>query len=134
MAYAVENFLTPPVFPAEPLNGLTTHLIQFLNSLEGIQFRGSKTRRLPNTIAFTVEGCDSPTLLAALDLEGICASSGSACASGTLKPSHVMLAMSVEKRLASSLVRFSLGRDSTMEETLTVEKALRTVINQAQSR
>jgi cysteine desulfurase len=134
MAYAMEHFLTPPVFPAEHLNRLTTHLIQFLHSLEDVQFRGCKARRLPNTVAFTVEGCDSPTLLAGLDLEGICASSGSACASGALEPSHVMLAMSVEKRLASSLVRFSLGRDSTMEEVLTVEKALQTVIKQARRR
>jgi cysteine desulfurase len=133
MAHAVENFLNPPVFPAEQLNKLTTHLIQFLNSLDGVQFRGSKTRRLPNTVAFTVEGCDSAMLLAGLDLEGICASSGSACASGALEPSHVMLAMSVEKRLASSLVRFSLGRDSTMEEVLTVEDALTAVIKQARS-
>ena len=133
MAYAVENFLTPPVFPTEHLNKLTTHLIQFLDSLEGVQFRGSKTRRLSNTVAFTVEVCDSATLLAGLDLEGICASSGSACASGALEPSHVMSAMGVEKRLASSLVRFSLGRDSTMEEVLTVEEALRIVIKQART-
>jgi cysteine desulfurase len=134
MAHAVENFLNPPVFPGEHLNKLTTHLIQFLNSLDGVQFRGSKTRRLSNTVAFTVEGCDSAMLLAGLDLEGICASSGSACASGALEPSHVMLALGVEKRLASSLVRFSLGRDSTMEEVLTVEGALAAVIKQARSR
>jgi cysteine desulfurase len=112
---------------------LTTRLIQFLDSLEGVQFRGSKTRRLANTVAFTVDGCDSATLLAGLDLEGICASSGSACASGALEPSHVMSAMGVEKKLASSLVRFSLGRDSTLEEVLTVEDALRIVIKQARS-
>ncbi len=131
MAYAVENFLTPPVFPAEHLTTLTNHLIQFLEAQEGIQFRGSKTRRLRNTVAFTVEGCDSATLLAGLDLEGICASSGSACASGALVPSHVMSAMGVEKRLASSLVRFSLGRDSTMDEVLAVEEVMKTVIKQA---
>jgi cysteine desulfurase len=133
LAHAVENFLTPPVFPAQHLNKLTDHLIHFLNSLEGVRFRGTTTHRLSNTVAFTIEGCDSPTLLAGLDLEGICASSGSACASGALEPSHVMLAMGVEKRLASSLVRFSLGRDSTMEEVLTVEGALQTVIKQARN-
>ncbi len=131
LAYVVEHFLNPPVFPVEHLNALTTHLIQFLESLEGVQFRGSVAHRLPNTVAFTVNGCDSATLLAGLDLEGICASSGSACSSGALKPSHVMLAMGVEKRLASSLVRFSLGRGSTMEEVLAVEGTLKTVIKQA---
>jgi cysteine desulfurase len=133
LAHVVEHFLNPPVFPAEHLNRLTTHLIQFLDSLEGVQFRGSTIRRLSNTVAFTVESCDSATLLAGLDLEGICASSGSACASGALQPSHVMLALGVEKRLASSVVRFSLGRDSTMEEVLTVEETLKTVIKQARS-
>jgi cysteine desulfurase len=133
-ACTIEKFLAPPVFPAEHLNPLTAHLIEFLNSLEGVQFRGSVSRRLPNTVAFTVNDCDSATLLAGLDLEGICASSGSACASGALKPSHVMLAMGVEKRLASSLVRFSLGRNSTMEEVLTVEEALQKVIKQARGR
>jgi cysteine desulfurase len=130
-AYAIEHFLNPPVFPAEHLHKLTAHLIQFLHSLEGVQFRGSTNRRLSNTVALTVDGCDSATLLAGLDLEGICASSGSACASGALKPSHVMLAMGVEKSLASSLVRFSLGRESTLEEVLKVEEALKNVIKQA---
>jgi cysteine desulfurase len=134
MADAIENFLTPPIFPAEHLNQLTAHLIQFIDTLEGVQYRGSRTHRLSNTVAFTVNDGDSATLLAGLDLEGICASSGSACASGALQPSHVLLAMGVEKRLASSLVRFSLGRDSTMEEVLTVEKVLKNVINQARER
>jgi cysteine desulfurase len=129
--YAIEHFINPPVFPAERLYELTAHLIQFLQSLEGVQFRGSMNRRLSNTVALTVEGCDSATLLAGLDLEGVCASSGSACASGALKPSHVMLAMGIEKSLASSLVRFSLGRESTMEEVLAVEEALKIVIKQA---
>lgn len=130
-AHAIENFLSPPVFPAEHLSRLTAHLIQFVHSLDGVQFRGSTNHCLSNTVALTVEGCDSATLLAGLDLEGVCASSGSACASGALKPSHVMLAMGVEKKLASSLVRFSLGRESTMEEVLTVEEALKNVIKQA---
>lgn len=134
MAYAIENFLTPPVFPTENLIKLTSHLIRFLDSLEGVQYRGCAACRLSNTVAFTVTDCDSATLLAGLDLEGICASSGSACASGALQPSHVMVAMGIEKRLASSLVRFSLGRDSTMEEVLTVEEALKNVIKQARGR
>jgi cysteine desulfurase len=130
-AYAIEHFLSPAVFPAEHMHKLTAQLIQFLPSLEGVQFRGSMARRLSNTVAFTVDGCDSATLLAGLDLEGVCASSGSACASGALKPSHVMLGMGVEKTLASSLIRFSLGRESTMEEVLSVEGALEKVIKQA---
>jgi cysteine desulfurase len=130
-ALVVESFLNPPVFPSAHLENLTTHLITFSSSLEGVKFRGSKTHRLPNTVALTVSGSDSPTLLAGLDLEGICASSGSACSSGSIKPSHVMLAIGAEKSAASSLIRFSLGRDSTMEEVLTVEQAFDNVIKQA---
>jgi cysteine desulfurase len=130
-ASAIEHFVNPPVFPAEHLNKLTSHLIQFLPSLAGVHFRGSANRRLSNTVAFTIEGCDSVTLLAGLDLEGVCASSGSACATGALKPSHVMIAMGVEKRLATSLIRFSLGRESTMNEVLAVEEILKNVIKQA---
>jgi cysteine desulfurase len=133
LAQTIESFLNPAVFPAEHLTKLTAHLIQFINSLEGVQFRGSLTRRLSNTVAFTVNDCDSATLLASLDLEGVCASAGSACASGALEPSHVMVAMGVEKRLASSLVRFSLGRESTMEEVLTAEEALEKVVKQARA-
>ena len=61
-------------------------------------------------------GSDSIALLAALDLEGICASSGSACSSGALTPSHVLLAMGVDPLLAGSFVRFSLGRETTEAE------------------
>jgi cysteine desulfurase len=131
LAQTMESFLTPPVFPAQQMTDLTNHLIQFSQSLEGVQFRGSLFHRLSNTVALTVSDCDSATLLAGLDLEGICASSGSACASGALTPSHVMLAMGLDKSLASSLVRFSLGRESTLAEVVAVEEALENVIKQA---
>jgi cysteine desulfurase len=131
LAEVVGSFLDPPVFPSSKLTNLTNHLINFATSLDGVDFRGSRTSRLSNTVAVTVSGSDSPTLLAALDLEGICASSGSACSSGSIRPSHVMLAMGVEQSAASSLVRFSLGRASTMEEVFTVEQVLASVIKQA---
>jgi cysteine desulfurase len=133
-AHTIEHFLNPPIFPEDQLRKLTHHLIQSVSKIEGVQFRGPLKARLANTAAFTVEGCDSATLLAGLDLKGICASNGSACASGAMKPSHVMTAMGVEENLASNLVRFSLGRESTMEEVLLVEQALENVINQARSR
>jgi cysteine desulfurase len=99
---------------------------------KGAVFRGSLTRRLSNTVAFTVRGCDSIALLAGLDLEGVCASSGSACSAGSLEPSHVILALGVPKDEANSLVRFSLGRESTLEEVEQVEKVLPEVIERVQ--
>lgn len=131
LAETVERFLNPPVFSSSALRPLTEHLIETVSAIEGVRLRGSRRLRLSNTTAFTVSGCDSITLLAGLDLEGVCASSGSACSAGSLEPSHVMLALGVEQALANSLVRFSLGRDSTMEEVLLAESALRDVIKRA---
>jgi cysteine desulfurase len=128
---ALACFVKTPVFPAQLLCSLTTRLIDFLGSLEGVNFRGSLRNRLSNTVAFTVSGCDSITLLAGLDLVGICASGGAACSAGSVAPSHVLLALGVENRLANSLLRFSLGRDSTLEEVETVKGALSDVIKQA---
>lgn len=131
LAETVERFVRPPVFSPEPLMAFTSHLISFIDNLEGVQLRGSRVTRLPNTVACTVAGADSITILAGLDLDGICASSGSACSAGSLEPSHVMLAMQVPKELANSLVRFSLGRSSTLDEVLAVEASFENVIKRA---
>ncbi len=131
LAEAMKRFVKTPVFQPEKLSPLTDRLIAFVEMLEGATFRGSLRDRLSNTVAFTVAGCDSITLLAGLDMEGICASSGSACSAGSLEPSHVMSAMGVEKNSANSLVRFSLGRDSTLAEVQTAEAVLKNVINRA---
>ena len=130
---AVERFLKTPVFDAARLTPLAERLVALVDSLnkQGVQFRGARQHRLANTVAFTVEGVDSITMLAALDLEGVCASSGSACSAGSLEPSHVMLALGVPENTANCLVRFSLGRDSTLEEVAAVERILPQVIARA---
>ena len=132
-AAATERFVTTPVFTRERLAPLTERLISLADSLnqQGVAFRGARTERLGNTVAFTVEGVDSITMLAALDLEGICASSGSACSAGSLEPSHVMLALGVPENAANSLVRFSIGRETMPEEVATVERVLPEVIVRA---
>jgi cysteine desulfurase len=70
------------------------------------------------------EGCDAETLLMALDLEGICASAGSACHSGSTRPSGVLVAMGLSSAEARATVRFSLGWTTTAEE---IDAALRIV-------
>jgi cysteine desulfurase len=65
-------------------------------------------------------------------LEGICASSGSACSAGSLEPSHVVHALGIGSELANSLVRFSLGRESSLEEVAYVEGVLPKVIRRVQ--
>ena len=77
---------------------------------------GDKTNRLANTLNVSFAGLSSETLLMALDLEGICASSGSACMVGSVVASHVLLAWGLPAALASSAVRFSLGHETTEAE------------------
>jgi cysteine desulfurase len=121
-AEATERFVREPAFNGAHLKRLTDKLIHSLGKLSNVGVHlHSPAKRLNNTVAFTVVNCDSISLLAGLDLEGICASSGSACSAGSLEPSHVLRAMGVPREEANSLVRFSLGRDTTEEE---VEHAL----------
>jgi cysteine desulfurase len=127
LAEAVERFVRTPIFPEEPLRGMTKQLAEAAQSVNGVQLRSPKAR-IANTISFTVEGADSIALMAGLDLEGICASSGSACSAGSLEPSHVLIAMGAPRELANSFVRFSLGRASTPEEVDYVCDALPKVI------
>ena len=133
-AEATERFVKTPVFPKEQLLPLTNRLTGFIDKLgtKTAVLRSPRERRLANTIAFTVPGADSISLLAGLDLEGICASSGSACSAGSLEPSHVMVALGVPKAEANALVRFSLGRESTVDEVEHVERVLPEVIARVQ--
>ncbi len=77
---------------------------------------GDTAERLGNTLNVGFAGLSSETMLMALDLEGVCASSGSACMVGSVVASHVLLAMGLPKEHASSAIRFSLGRQTTAEE------------------
>jgi cysteine desulfurase len=132
-AEASEQFVKTPVFPKEHLLNLTGRLVQLIDKLgpKTAVLRSPRERRLANTLSFTVPRADSIALLAGLDLEGVCASSGSACSAGSLEPSHVMLALGVPKEEANSLVRFSLGCESTLTEVEHVERVLPEVIARA---
>jgi cysteine desulfurase len=129
---AFERFVPTPVFRSSSLKPLADRLTAFVENLAGVQLVGSREQRLANTVSFLVEGADSIASLAGLDMEGICASSGSACSAGSLEPSHVISALGVEQRLASSLVRFSLGRENSLADVELVEQVLPTVISRAQ--
>ncbi|HOB75375.1 MAG TPA: cysteine desulfurase NifS [Phycisphaerae bacterium] len=83
---------------------------------------GDRTQRLPNTINIGFEALEAEAVLMLLSKEGICVSSGSACSSGSLEPSHVLQAMGIDPRIAHGAVRFSLSRFTTDEEiTRTLE-------------
>jgi len=131
---AAERFIADPVFPSASLETLTGRLVELIQTLApyGVSLRCPREQRLKNTVAFTVRGADSISLLAGLDLEGVCASSGSACSAGSLEPSHVMTALGVPLDEANALVRLSLGRESTLEEVQLVERVLPEIIARVQ--
>jgi cysteine desulfurase len=89
-----------------------------------LELRGDSDNRLPNTINVAFPGVDGEDLLLALDLEGISASSGSACTAGSLEPSHVVLAMGYEHDDARRSVRFSFGPTTSVES---LEQAARKI-------
>jgi cysteine desulfurase len=124
----LERFVVRPVFDRNKLLPLTQRLQAFLEGLPGVELVGSREQRLANTVSFVVHYSDSIALLAALDMEGVCASSGSACSAGSLEPSHVVRALGLAPELAKALVRFSLGRDSTEQEVAYAEKVLPKII------
>lgn len=82
------------------------------------------SRRAPHLLSIAVHGADSEALLMHLDLAGIAASSGSACSTGAVEPSHVLVAMGVPRDLALGAIRFSFGRESTRED---VDRAVEVV-------
>ncbi|MBI5683889.1 MAG: cysteine desulfurase [Verrucomicrobia bacterium] len=96
------------------LRALTERLWQGSSGrIERIRRNGPADQRVANTLNVSFAGCKSDALLMSLDLEGICVSSGSACAVGSLKPSPVLLAMGLGTEMANAAVRFSLGAATT---------------------
>jgi cysteine desulfurase len=87
-----------------------------LKKIPGSMRNGSKTDRLPNTTNIAFANVEAEAVLLLLDQLGICASSGSACTTGSIEPSHVLTAMELSRELARGSVRFSLGRYNTEKE------------------
>ena len=87
-----------------------------LGGVSGAVVNGDRARRVPNTSNISFDGIEAESLLIALDLEGIAVSTGSACSSGTLEPSHVLRAMGLPHQRVQSSIRFSLGAGNTVEQ------------------
>jgi cysteine desulfurase len=87
-----------------------------LERIEHTQLNGHPTRRLPNNVNISVEYVEGESMCLNLDLEGICASTGSACSSANAEPSHVLLAIGVPPQLAHGSLRFTLGKWTTEED------------------
>ncbi len=95
---------------------------------------GANAPRLANTLNVSLLGLDSETLLIALDLEGVCASSGSACMVGSVVASHVLLAMGLPIERARSAVRFSLGKWTTADEIKATGDAVQKIVERLRTR
>jgi cysteine desulfurase len=95
---------------------------------------GANAARLANTLNVSLLGLDSEMLLIALDLEGVCASSGSACMVGSVVASHVLLAMDLPIEHARSAVRFSLGKWTTDDEIKAAGDAVRKIVDRLETR
>ncbi len=96
---------------------------RILKEIPYTRLNGDRTRRLPNNANFSFQFIEGESLLIMLDMEGICGSSGSACTSGSLDPSHVLLAIGLPHEIAHGSLRLTLGADTTKEDLdFTIEK------------
>lgn len=92
------------------------------------RLNGDRTNRLPNNVNISFQFIEGESLLIMLDMKGICASSGSACTSGSLDPSHVLLAIGLPHEIAHGSLRLTLGDENTMEEMDFVVETLKEIV------
>lgn len=130
---ALERFARNPVFKTPAIEEGVLTCRRALGNMEGLRWLSPEADVLANTLTFTLEGADSIGLLAALDLEGICASSGSACSVGSLEPSHVALAMGASRAQANAMIRFSLGRENDPSSLAKMAGRLPDILNRCRS-
>ena len=116
----------PKVMPR--MIALRDRLIAGILTIPGSQLTGHPTERLPNNVSFVFEGVEGESILLSLDLLGVAASTGSACTSGSVDPSHVLLAMHLPVELAHGSLRLTLGKDNTDEDVETKLAALPGII------
>jgi len=111
------------------LTSLRDRLIKgILERIDHSRLNGHPTRRLPNNVNVTVDYVEGESMLLNLDLEGICASTGSACSSSSLEPSHVLLALGLSPERAHGSLRFSLGKDNTEDDVDQVIEVLPRIV------
>lgn len=110
------------------VSAMRDRLIDGLQGIERSRINGDLDNRLPGTLNMCFEGIEGESLLLLLDMKGICASSGSACTSGSLDPSHVLLAIGVPVEIAHGSLRLSISEYNTMEEMDYIVKTVPEVV------
>ena len=116
MAAALEDACAHMDENAKTVSALRDRLIRGLSQIPHSALNGDPVNRLPGNVSFCFEGVEGESLLLLLDAKGICASSGSACTSGSLDPSHVLLAIGRTRELARGSLRLSLCAQNTDED------------------
>ncbi len=92
--------------------------------IKDVRLNGDRVKRLPNNVNFSFAGIEGESMILLMDMNGICVSSGSACTSGSLDPSHVLMALGLKHEQAHGSLRMTLGKDNTMAQ---IEKVLDTL-------
>lgn len=128
MAQALEDAYANMAANAEKESALRDRLIDGLLKIPHSKLNGDRKKRLPNNVNICFEGIEGEGLLLHLDARGICASSGSACTSGSLDPSHVLLALGLPHEVAHGSLRLSLSEYNTEEDVNAILKAVPEVV------
>lgn len=128
MAAALEEATNSIDKNTEKISALRDKLIDGLSQIPHSVLNGDREKRLPSNVNFCFEGIEGESLLLLLDDKGICASSGSACTSGSLDPSHVLLAIGRVHDIAHGSLRLSLSEETTEEEIEYTIKSVKEVV------
>jgi cysteine desulfurase len=115
------------------LAGLRDQLLAALRDVAGVEPTGHPVERLPHSASWLIDEIEGGDLVAALDLEGVEASTGSACTSGSSEPSHVLLAMGFDADRAHGALRLTAGRGTTPADVESAADVLRTVVSRMQA-
>ena len=127
---AVEIVNKNMVKEAEYLTNLREKLYRgIVEKIDNVYLNGHPSKRLPNTLSICFEFVEGESIILNLDMKGVAVSSGSACTSGSLEPSHVLTAMGVAPAIAQGSIRFSLGKDNTEEDIDYVLEVLPEIIS-----
>ncbi len=129
MAAALEEAASLMDEEASRLSKMRDRLMEGILKLPHTRINGSRAHRLPGNINACFEGIEGESLLISLDLVGVCASSGSACTSGSLEPSHVLLAIGLPHEIAHGSLRLSLGRYNREEDVDYVLEQLPVIVS-----
>ena len=133
MAAALEEACAHMEENAARVSALRDKLITGLSEIPHSVLNGDPSRRLPGNVNFCFEGIEGESLLLLLDDKGICASSGSACTSGSLDPSHVLLAIGRPHEIAHGSLRLTIGEETTEAEADYLIEAVRDVVSYLRS-